>query len=489
MMHYFITSEKPDTHFINIKWTIPNLHQDIVHVQLPSWRPGRYELQHYAKNLRDFTVANEQGNPVAFRKVSKDRWEIDTAGINKIEISYAYFANQPDAGASYVCEEFLYLNPVNALMYVEGRMDEPGIVEFGIPEHWEIATQLPVKSKHLFSVENYDFLADSPLIASGNLEHYSFQQFNTTFHMWFEGKHTIDPNRLLEDTRHYAEVQHNVFGELPCEHYHFLYLMLDKPFRHGVEHLNSTVIAMGISPDATTEEFYNDLLAISSHELFHLWNVKRIRPEEMLPYDFTRENYSHLGYVYEGVTTYYGDLFLLRSGVWNLDQYLDSLQADLKRHFDNEGRFHYSVAESSWDTWLDGYVPGIPGRKVSIYIEGLIAALVADIMILKNSKGKYRLDQVLNDLYHHDYKSGKGYNEARYQALLEQYGGCSFVPYFKDLIWGKGQHEVWLRETLVSIGLELQVQEGDSGAVIRLNRVENQTDQQKELFGYWIKAV
>lgn len=489
MMHYYITSEKPDTHFINVKWTIPNLHQDVLHVQLPSWRPGRYELQNYAKNIRDFSIANEQGQPVAFRKVSKDRWEIDTAGTNRIVIDYAYYANQPDAGASYVCPEFLYLNPVNALMYVEGRMDEPGIVELGVAEQWEIATQLQAKTKHSFTVPNFDYLADSPLIASGSLQHFAFQQFKTTFHLWFQGKHPIDPERLLEDTRRYAAIQHNLFGELPCEHYHFLYLMLDKPFRHGVEHLNSTVIAMGISHDATSEEFYNDLLAISSHELFHLWNVKRIRPVEMLPYDFTRENYSHLGYVYEGVTTYYGDLFLLRSGVWNLDQYLDSLQSDLKRHFDNEGRLHYSVAESSWDTWLDGYVPGIPSRKVSIYIEGLIAALVADILILKQSKGQYRLDQVLYDLYHHDYKAGKGYTEARYRALLEHYGSNSFEDYFKELIWGRGQQESWLRETLSLLGIGLQVVEGESGAMVRLIPAEKPTEEQKELFGLWMKAV
>ena len=197
--------------------------------------------------------------------------------------------------------------------------------------------------------------------------------------------------------------------------------MLAYPFRHGVEHADSTVIAMGKSNDDTDEEFHNDLLAISSHELFHLWNIKRIRPIEMWPYDYTKENYSTLGYVYEGITTYYGDLMLLRSGVWNWEQYLSSLNSDLQRHYNNSGRFNYSVAESSFDTWLDGYVPGIPARKTSIYIEGLLAALIADILIIKNSEGKYCLDNVMHDFYHDCYANGKGYSEVEYKLLLEKY--------------------------------------------------------------------
>jgi len=179
------------------------------------------------------------------------------------------------------------------------------------------------------------------------------------------------------------------------------------------------------------------------------------------------------------VTTYYGDLMLKRSGVWNWEQYVASLCGDLKRHFDNEGRFFYSVAESSWDTWLDGYLPGVPGRKVSIYMEGLIAALVADVLILKNSKGRFRLDDVLQEMYRHGYKQGKGYTEESYKALLEKYAGISFDAYFKEMIWGKGQMEKALSEALGFVGCKLDVSK------VRVTRKEKPAAEEQLLFEQW----
>ena len=131
---------------------------------------------------------------------------------------------------------------------------------------------------------------------------------------------------------------------------------------------------------------YPDLLGVSSHELYHTWNVKAIRPIELFPYDFTKENYSELGYLCEGVTTYMGDLFLFKSNVFSEEEYFNELNQQLQKHFDNPGRFNYSVAASSFDTWLDGYVPGVPNRKVSIYTEGCLIALVCDLMIIHHSK-------------------------------------------------------------------------------------------------------
>jgi predicted metalloprotease with PDZ domain len=288
----------------------------------------------------------------------------------------------------------------------------------------------------LFAI-NFDQLADSPLIASPNLEHYEFLVDQTNIHFWFQGKHSVDTEQLKTDTKAYTQAQTRIFKELPCKNYHFLYQMLPFSFRHGVEHEDSTVIAMGNGGNILSDEFYNDLLAISSHELFHLWNVKRIRPAEMLPYDFTKENYSTLGYIYEGITTYYGDLMLLRSQVWTWEQYAESWNSDFLRHISNEGKNNYSVAESSFDTWLDGYVPGIKGRKVSIYIEGMLAAMLADLIIIKNSDGKHSLDNVLHDLYHLYYKQNKGYTEEDYKLLLEKYGKESFESYFEKIIWGK----------------------------------------------------
>lgn len=458
MLTYFISYSDIENRFIKLRFSITQINQDILYLQLPSWRPGRYELQNFAKNIRKFRIFDDQGKNVHYTKTTKDRWEIYTKGVNEINIEYEYFANQPDAGGSFICNEYLYINPVNCMMYIEGRMDEQYTLHFSLPNDYRIASQLTQQAKHTLIAPGFDYLVDSPLIASPTLDLHTvsdiFNSESFVINIWFQGKHPFGVERLKNDTLTYAKFQIEKMGEMPSKEFHFLYLMHEQPFRHGVEHLNSTVIAMGQLEDQTVEEYYNDLLAISSHEFFHLWNIKRMRPAEMWPYDFTKENYSTLGYVYEGITTYLGDLFLLHSGVWNEEQYLHSLSSDLLRHMKNEGRYNYSLAESSWDTWLDGYVPGVKGRKISIYIEGLIAAWCADVLLLEHTNGKHRLYDVMRELYNQSYKKQKGYTPDDYKHILEQLSGSSFNTYFDELIFGKGHFDGWVEKVTSKLGVQ-----------------------------------
>jgi len=488
-MKYKISVHDAQTHFLALEYIIDYVHQDTIYLQLPAWRPGRYEMQNYAKNIRCFDIVNEVGENIPYKKITKDKWQVDTRKASKIVVRYQYYANQYDAGASYVCGDFIYVNPVNCLMYVEGRMDEAYILELQAPSDYQIACQLPCDG-HIITAKNFDNLADSPFIASASMHHYSFEvnclansnNQKSTIHFWFQGTPYTNMQQLIDETIAYTNEQITLFGELPCSHFHFLYHILPNPFRHGVEHADSTVISMGPNTDWLKSEFYDSFMAISSHELFHLWNVKRIRPSDMLPYDFTKENYSTLGYVYEGVTTYYGDIILLRSGVWNWQQYNDSFNGDLLKHYSNDGSRNYSVAESSFDTWLDGYVPGVPARKTSIYIEGMLAAFVADILIIFHSKGKYSLDNIMKDLYTHFAKNGKGYTEIDYCALLEKYAGISFEEYFTQLIWGKGHYQYWLEKVAVYIGCNIDY----DGAT--LERLPNPTQHQNLIFDAWVKS-
>lgn len=489
-MHYEISILDTQTHFIAFKWTIEAIQQDNLFIQQPSWRPGRYELQNYIKNTRCFAIHDENGNTVPFKKTTKDRWEVDTRIAKKITVTYEYYANQLDAGASYVGDDFLYINPVNCFMYVEGRMDETYTLDFILPQDYTIACQLPVK-RHQLTAKNFDQLADSPLIASATMHHYEFEvnsstsavsNHTSTIHFWFQGTPYPEMQKMIDETIAYTNEQIALFGDLPSKEYHFLYHILPIPFRHGVEHTDSTVIAMGPHTDWLNPEFYDSFMAISSHELFHLWNIKRIRPCEMLPYDFTKENYSNLGYVYEGVTTYYGDIILLRSGVWNWQQYANSFGGDLLRHISNPGRFNYSVAESSFDTWIDGYVPGTLGRKVSIYIEGMLAAFIADMLIIHHSNGKHSLDNVMADLYNRFHKAGKGYTETDYKNLLEQYAGISFADYFKELIWGKGHFDKWLQLVSGLMGCEINTE------TAQITQLPAPTAEQSRNFTAWIRS-
>ncbi len=482
MITYSLSTEYATEHFLHITGTIETKNIEPVFLQLSAWRPGRYELGNFAKNIRSFSCQDQNMKVLLYKKISKDCWQIFlNSDTKRIVFSYQYYANQLDAGACYINQEQLYVNPVHCFMYEVGKIEEPIELTLSIPEDYIIACQMPCVGKTLYA-SSYHCLADSPFIASNNIQHSTFNVQNCKFHFWFQGKHELGIKRLQSETEAYAKTQIAIFNHLECKEYHFLYQMLPYPFRHGVEHSDSTVIAMGKGIDDTQEEFHNDLLAISSHELFHLWNIKRIRPSEMWPYDYTKENYSTLGYVYEGVTTYYGDLLLLRSGVWDWEQYLSSLNSDLQKHYNNPGRFNYSVSESSYDTWLDGYLPGVPARKTSIYIEGLLSALIADIMIIKNSNGKYCLDNVMHDLYHIFYLKNIGYNEDDYKLLLEKYAGISFDLFFNEIIWGKNFFEKYLEELLPEIACCLVL---GQNKIIKI--VGNQ--EQENLFNHWVKRI
>ena len=176
----------------------------------------------------------------------------------------------------------------------------------------------------------------------------------------------------------------------------------------------------------------------------------------MLPYNLKAENYSTLGYIYEGITTYMGDLFLLKSGVFNLETYLEQFSQQVQKHLDNPGRFNYSVAESSHDTWLDGYISGVPGRKVSIYTEGCLLAFCADILIRQATKNKHGLDEVMKRLYFDFALKGKGITEKDYQHLLENISGISFQSFFDDYVNGTHNYESILIDCLEYVGLTLQ---------------------------------
>ena len=215
------------------------------------------------------------------------------------------------------------------------------------------------------------------------------------------------------------------------------------------------MIALGPTYSVFGED-YKELLGVSSHELYHTWNVKAIRPIEMHPYDFTKENYSQLGFICEGVTTYMGDLFLLKSGVFTLKQYLKEFSNQLQKHFDNFGRFNYSVAESSFDTWLDGYVAGAPGRKVSIYTEGCLLAFVTDVRILRATNNRYGLDEVMKRLYYNFALEGKGVSEQDYKDMLENISGISFDDLFKDYVHGTRPYESILVDCLEYLGLSME---------------------------------
>lgn len=455
MIQYKLYLKNPAAHYIYVDLTIDNVTTENIELQLPAWRPGRYELGNFAKNIKRVDAFGENTEPLSYTKATKDKWIIATNGNRRIKVTYSYFAFELNAGACFADENQIYVNPVHLCMYVPQRMFETHEVTLEIPDGYKIACSLPVSGKTM-TTQSYDELADSPFIASANLKSDFYEVNGIKFYVHFNGECKPDFTKIKTHFTAFTKKQIEFFGGFPVNEYHFLFQVLPNRFYHGVEHEKSTVIVLGPTYDLNNGKTYEDLLGVSSHELFHTWNVKNIRPAEMLPYDFTKENYARTGYVYEGFTTYYGDIMLRASNVFTDEQYFETLNERLLKHFHNYGRFNLPVTQSSWETWLDGYVPGAPYRKTSIYDEGNLVALMLDIEILKHSQNKKSLRDVCRVLYNDFGKKKKGYTEQDIIRICEETAGKSLNYIFDKYVYGTEDFELMLNECFNYVGLEIQ---------------------------------
>ncbi len=459
MTRYTISHRKPHLRFVAIQCQFDVQSQEFIQLQLPAWRPGRYELGNFAQNIRKFSVSNEKGQKLCFEKLSKDSWKVFCGHSKTVVVNYEYYANQLNAGSTWIEDEMLYVNPVNCLLYNVERIDENCVLKLNIPDNFKVAIGLPQTDEkaRIFIAEDYHQLADSPFIASPDLQHHGFSESGVYFHLWFQGECFPNLKLIEEDFKKFIRHQVKAFGTFPTQEYHFLFHIPGYSHYHGVEHLNSTVIVIGPASQVFTSRLYEEFLSISSHELYHAWNIKCIRPKTMLPYDYKQENYTFLGYVIEGVTTYYGELCLTGAKVLSEQWFYEEIENWINKYLQNYGRENYSVADSSFDTWLDGYRTGIPHRKVSIYNEGALLALLADLVIIKYSDGKNTIDDVMKALYERFGKRGIGYTATDYKTLLEEFSGQSFDAYFLNYIYGTENFLSEFSELLSDFGLSINL--------------------------------
>lgn len=451
MIRYFIGSAKPHTHYLDIRMAADTGGRPFIHLQLPAWRPGRYELADYARNVQKFGATDGRGNELPARKTSRDSWEIATAGLKEFEIRYNYFAFQLDAGACFLDEELCYVNPVNCLLYIPNRVHEPCSLSVGIPANFKIASALSFEANGTALAANYHELVDAPFVASTSLQQKEYVLGDYHFQISIQGDCKPDWPRMLRDFSLLTKTHIGLFGQMPVRRFHFLFLITSQPAYHGVEHAASCVIMFGPGHRLMEGPVYKQWLAICSHELFHCWNIKAIRPKELIEYDYSKEVYSYMGYVAEGVTTYFGDLLLLRSGLISWPEYAAKWDGYLTAYYHDEGRCHRTLAEASFDTWLDGYKDGAPGRTVSIYTKGAIIALMQDAL-LRMTGDKEGLDHILRQLYFRFARRGIGYTISDYEGLFFERTKGAHRCFFEDYVRGLTPIDRILVQALDGVG-------------------------------------
>jgi predicted metalloprotease with PDZ domain len=456
-MNYKISVENIHSKYLNIKALFSGIDSDKLIVRLPAWRPGRYEIQNFAQYIRDVRAFDSNQKSLNISKITKDSWQIETQNNAEITVRYQFNADIGNAGGSYVDDTFLYINPINCLMYLDDRQNEHCELAVDFSSNVQVACGMPYLkegSEVRFLADNYHHLVDSPFMLSDRIQHKTYEVQNSTFHIWIKGNTEIQWSRVLTDFEKFTQTQIDIFGEFPEKDYHFMLWLMPEANYHGVEHRNSTMMTLG-PVSQSFDEFYIDFLGLSSHELFHAWNVKRIRPKELLPYDYSRENYFETCFIAEGITTLYGDWALYRSGVFNQQQYQKELETTLRRHFDSADLATESLLQSSFDLWLDGYKKGIPDRKVSVYHKGAVAAIILHDLIQKATNQKKGLDDVMKALWLNYGKPFKGYSLQDYITVCEELTKHSLKAYFDTVIAGNGSVWKQTQEAINCLGFKM----------------------------------
>jgi predicted metalloprotease with PDZ domain len=428
---------------------------------LPAWRPGRYIVQNYAANVQRVRAEDDAGNPLPAEWIDLDSWRVEPGRARSVTLRYEYYARTFDAGSSTLTPDAAYFNPVNLLAWVEGRKDAPVSLTLVAPADWAVATQLERRPGpgHLFAASDYHRLVDSPTIAAPNLVVWDYEVDGVPYHLVFRmlqgeldlGEYTKE--RILADVSRLTQEAVAVYGVAPFESgYWHLFQLVPYPFGHAVEHESSAsyVIQDGIFASA---DGYDGFLSIIAHEFFHAWNVKRIRPAALWPYDYSTPQLTRLHWVTEGVTSYYEGVLLLRAGLLaeeeqQLYRYIGN---DIRALQSSPGRLVTSAELSSLTSWHTGYGDGNPNQAISFYLKGSLLGLLLDLTIRDATDGARSLDDVFRLLWERYYAQRRGYPEDGFQTAAEEVAGRPLDDFFARYV--SGTDELPYDEVLAVVGL------------------------------------
>jgi len=454
MLHYHFECKIPTSQFIQITLDIRPSNSGELTLQFPAWRAGRYQIANYAENIRGFHIVDDHGNAVTTRKISKDAWVFRTENKSSYSVQYEYFAGKMDAGSAWVDDEQVYINFINCCPEVKEMPRSQVTLSYSLSNWPESICTLPRAEQDIYRARDYQDLVDSTLLAAKKLTKWNYRLDDTNFNSWIHGKIHFEKELFISRFKKFAETLIRDFGEFPEKEYHFIFQLLPYKHYHGVEHRRGTVITFGPAESLNQPEVMEELLGVSCHELYHAWNVCRIRPQELLPYDFSKENYTQAGLILEGITTYMGDLYLLKSGVYDLTTYLKHAEKTLSRETAHFGWKNYTILESSFDLWLDGYTPGIPDRKVNIYTRGALLAWSMDILLLKQGSS---LAVVMKKMWQQFGKPLLGYSLDDFESIVtHEFADPSEIKsFFLNFIHGYEDLFPYFTLLLTNIGIEI----------------------------------
>ena len=439
---YTLKMPRPQNHYFQVEMQVEQVKQKTATVKLPVWAPGSYLVREFSRHLNQVKAYSLQGAALPLIKKTKNAWEIDLKGQTAFVLKYEVYAFELSVRTSFLDETHGFVSGPSMFMYLDGHKETGG--ELLVQPHASfkrISTGLTQKSEvkqgnnQTFTFENYDQLVDCP-IEIGNQFEFDFEAAGVKHTVAMYGEGNFDPERLKEDMAKIVEEETKVVGVNPNTRYVFIVHNVVGG-DGGLEHCNSTVLSV----DRWTYDGgnYINFLNLVAHEYFHLWNVKRIRPIELGPFNYDQEVYTNYLWVMEGFTSYYDELILRRCGFYSQEEMLKKIQIAVNYVESSVGARVQPVAHASFDAWIKAYRPNENSSNTTMtyYSRGMIIASVLDAMIIKQSNGKECLDHLMKDLYETYYVGkNRGFTDTEFKACLSKHTGQDMTAFFQKYIDG-----------------------------------------------------
>ncbi len=431
-IRYHCRFERVQQHLLEIEMQIDVEAQTSLSLIMPSWTPGSYKIRDFVAHQGNVVVQDEHGNALPFRWKAKDQLVVEPNVATKVvHVSYTYYANERTVRTMHINRWRAFIMPVNCMMYVENRMNEPHHVylHLGSTDWSVVSTALsPVHSEHeqhVYAAKNYDVLADSPLEV-GNHQTRFFQSNGAQHEVALVAPIELDIDWLTDKCKVIVETEAKLFGSLPYDRYVFM-VQVGSNVYGGLEHSRCSVNLIDIST-MTDESKAGRLLALLCHEFFHTWNVKRIRPKQLGAFDYRREAYTPMLWLAEGFTSYYDDLLSYRCGFMDREDYLRTLcDEHLAKLEAVPGRRAMSASDASFLAWVKLYAQSPDGnnRHPSYYLLGGIITLMLELHIIGSTGGRVRLDDVMRELMRLYVSNGNGLEEIEVAQVLDRVTGVA----------------------------------------------------------------
>lgn len=438
IISYTVSFPEAQAHYAEIEMHISGLKQNTLDLKMPVWTPGSYLIREFAKNIEAFS-ASINGKVVASPKMNKNTWRINTKSIKEITVRYRVYANEISVRTSYIDASHGFLSTSGIFIYPANMLHSPSTITIKPYNGWaKVSTSLEMVNGDPFvrHSPNFDILFDSP-IEVGNQDVFGFDVSGVKYEVCMYGGGNYDKERLKKDMHAIVEQEVAIFGENPNRHYTFI---VHNHVRGGggIEHLSSTVL--GASRDNYgNEKAYQSFLGLVAHEHFHLWNVKRLRPIVLGPFDYDNENYTTNLWIAEGFTEYYQEIAIRRTNLYSPENYLDQIANEFNILENLPGKDVQTVAESSFDAWIKAYRPNENSNNttISYYTKGAIIGMMLDLEIINSSNQKHSLDDVMKYMYTMYYKTKqRGYTDAEFKKSFEMFAGKKLDDFYKKYING-----------------------------------------------------